>query len=117
MRAGPLRFRVKLQSYATSADTFGQQVPTWTTVGTYWADIRFLVGREAVNALQKKAETTHKINMRYIGEIDASMRILYTDPRTHVDRIFNILDVNPIDERKREYELKVQEVTQPDSGG
>lgn len=117
MRSGPLRDVVRLQSYTTEADTFGQQVPTWTTVGTYRADINYFHGQEAVNALQQKAETTHRIEMRYIGPIDASMRILHTDPRTGVERVFNILDVEDVQNLKERYVIKAKEVTQPDTGG
>lgn len=117
MKSGPLRDRVQLQSYATEADSFGQQIPTWSTVGTYWADINYFRGQEAVNALQKKAETTHRIEMRWVAAIDASMRFLYHDPRTGVDRIFNILDVEDVDNLRARYIIKAKEVTQPDTGG
>ena len=52
MRAGTLRKRVTLQMPVMTADALGQTLSpnsTWTTVGTYWGEIRGLTGRESLN--------------------------------------------------------------------
>lgn len=107
MKPGPMRQRVTLQSPAQSSDGYGDPVTTWTTVGTYWARVVFTGGTEAVNAQQDRALETHRITMRYVSPIDPSMRLLY------VNRILNILTVNNVDERNREYEITAREVLQP----
>ena len=105
-----MRWRVSLQSATASQDTYGQPNPTWTTVGTYWAQIETLSGRELVNALQKKAETTHRVTLRWLGESttpNPKWRIVYKA------RTYNVLWINNVGERNRTLELYCEEVVSP----
>lgn len=105
-----MRWRVQLQSSTAPQDTYGQPNPTWSTVGTYWAHIETLSGRELVNALQKKAETTHRVTIRYLGDsttVSPKMRIVYKT------RTFNILWINNVGERNRELDCYCEEVVSP----
>ena len=111
MRAGPMRNRVTIEAPVEARDAYGQKIPGWEPCGTFWAQIRALAGREAVNAKQIRAEVTHAVRMRHIGGrlpapgLLTTMRILF-DGRT-----FNISWVNDVDERHREYNLLAQELT------
>jgi len=113
MVAGPKRQRVSVETLSESRDGYGQKQKTWTTQGTYWASIRNLSGREAVNAKQIKADTTHMVTMRYIGALFASPGLLPSMRLLFNSRVFNILYVNNIDERNREYQLLCQELVVP----
>lgn len=104
MKAGRLRQRLELQTADATADDYGDEIPGWTTVGTYSASVSPLTGREAANAQQVKAEVTHKIVMRYVGAIVPTQRFLWGT------RVLSILWVRNIDERNREYEIYCQEV-------
>lgn len=112
-RAGPKRQRISVQTLSEVQDTFGQTIPTWTTQGTYWAEVRNLAGREAVNAKQIKADTTHQVTMRYIGTLFSTAGLLPSMRLLFNTRVFNILWVNNIDERNREYQLLCQEYVIP----
>lgn len=104
MRAGRLRHRVTVQSASTSTDSFGQTQPTWGSVGTYWANVRPLMGKEAERARQVRADATHVVEMRIPVSITPEMRLSY-DSRT-----LNIVEVVNIDERDREYRLTCVEI-------
>lgn len=110
MRAGPMRQRVTIQTLSETADGYGQRIQSWTSSGTFWASVKNLSGREAVNAKQVKADATHQVTMRYVGTLfstpglQPSMRLVFNG------RFFNILFVNNIDERNREYQLLTQEI-------
>ena len=80
MRAGRLRHRVVIQQPVNAADATGQMVATWTTVGTVWAAVEPLNGREYMTAQQVDSETTTRIRTRYgseISSIDPSWRITF----------------------------------------
>jgi SPP1 family predicted phage head-tail adaptor len=106
---GRLRHRVTLQTQGTrTANADGQlAVGGWTDVGTYWAEVRPLSGRELANAAQIKATVTHSVTMRYSGLIDATSRILFGA------RIFSVLSVLNAAEKNRRYDLIVQEIQVP----
>lgn len=112
-RAGPKRQRVSLQTLSESQDSFGQKIPSWTTQGNYWAEVKNLSGREAVNAKQVKADTTHQVTMRYIGALFTTPGLLPSMRLLYKSRVFNILWVNNVDERNREYQLLCQEYVVP----
>lgn len=109
MRSGRLRHRVTLQTLSESADSFGQKVQTYTAAGTFWANVVPLAGREAEIAHQARAETTHKVTLRYQGStaIPATARFLFKG------RFLNITEVTQTDERLREIVCKCTEVLTP----
>lgn len=107
MNVGTMRDRVTIQRGTDTRDAYGQPITTWATVGTYYADLHHLSGREAVNALQIKAEATHKVTLRYVVPITPKDRLLFGT------RVFNIVDVNDVDELHRTYELLCTEVVNP----
>lgn len=104
MRAGRLRHRVTVQSASSSTDSFGQPQPSWASVGTYWANVVPLMGKEAERARQIRADVTHTVQMRIPTAITPEMRLSY-DSRT-----LNIVEVVNIDERNREYRLTCVEI-------
>jgi SPP1 family predicted phage head-tail adaptor len=110
MISGPLRQRVTIEILSETRDAYGQHQQTWAPGGTFWAQVRNLAGREAVNAKQISASVTHAVTMRYVASLFPtpglipSMRLLFGTA------VFNILWVNDVDNRHREYQLLVQEV-------
>jgi SPP1 family predicted phage head-tail adaptor len=65
MRAGQLRHRLTVQQGVVSGqNAAGEDIKTWTEVGTFWCRIEPLQGREAGEAQQRWAEARHKITMR-----------------------------------------------------
>ena len=105
MRAGRLNRRVQYQTLSEGADSLGQEEPTFTTQGTYWALIRNPGSTEALNASQMKCEASHILVMRYSGFVPSPTgRFLYGS------RVFNVTGVLNIDERNREIRVMCIEV-------
>lgn len=109
MQAGKLRNRVVLQLNTPAGNTVGQAKPAWSDVGTYWAEVRPLSGREAIVADRLKSTATLVVSMRHSG--------LSIDPAVHRirfgTRILNIESAINVDERSREWTLMVREVRNP----
>lgn len=83
--SGPKRHVVQIQALTEAADSFGQPVPSWTTVATVRGLMEPLSGKELVNAREVKADVTNTLTTRYrrvtVGgtrvEITANMRAVF----------------------------------------
>lgn len=108
MRSGSLRWPVAIQSYTATQDDEGYQIQTWTTSSTHYMEVVTLSGREAVNAQQIKAETTHRFRMRWIPtEPTPKDRLLFDGI------VFNIEWVDNVDQRNRELLIYCKKVAAP----
>lgn len=74
---GELRHRIQLQSSSESADSYGQDVRTWTTYGTVWARVEMKPGTEQQVGLSQQAMSPYTVTIRYRGDVLASHRIVY----------------------------------------
>lgn len=102
MRAGRLRNKITIQTIVNEVDDFGQPLLNgsgYTDYKTVWASVIPVSGKESFLSNTDFSKTTHKIKIRYIPNIKASMRILWQG------RIFNIVNVRNIEEMNREYEI------------
>lgn len=118
MRIGPYRQRLVVQRLVETTDAYGQRVQSWQVAGTFWALVTQSAGAEAVNAKQVRANVTHEISLRCVGTlflpggIDPTMRLVMTNPPYRA-QIFNIIEVNNVDNRNREYKIMAQELVTP----
>ncbi len=110
MIVGKNRWRVQLQRATVTKDIYQQGRNGWSTVGTYWAEVTTLAGREAVNASQLKAESTHKLTFRWLG---TAQTIGPKDRLSYKGRIFHIHWINNDGERNRQLDVYCQEVVSP----
>lgn len=99
IRAGMLRHRVTLQERSTATDSFGQPIETWSDVGTYWAAVKPLRGREGEAIRQVKAEATHRVVLRAVAPVTTAMRLVFDG------RVLDIIEALDVDERGRELNL------------
>lgn len=104
MEIGKLNHRISLQTRSATLDDYGQQVNSWTTVATVWANIKPIGGREKMRAMAIESELTHTVAIRYDVRflpprtVDAS-RIQYVTPAA--TRIFNITAARDVDEARK----------------
>jgi len=74
---GELRHRIELQSASESADSYGQDVRTWTTYGTVWAMVEMSPGTEIQLGLSQQALAPYRVTIRYRGDVRPSHRIVH----------------------------------------
>ena len=104
MRAGELRHRVEIQRASSAPqDSYGQPIPVLATLTTVWAAIRPMTARELIAAQQVQGEVSHKITIRY------SSNIKTTDTLRFGTRLFSIVGIHNLDERKEELEITALE--------
>ena len=79
MKIGRMRYRITIQFPADTVDDYGNAIEDWQDLATVWADIVPVSGREYLTASQATSETTFKIYIRYIPNVNAKMRIIHND--------------------------------------
>jgi SPP1 family predicted phage head-tail adaptor len=93
--------RIIIQEGTTSKDEYNQDVETWATFATVWAEVKDSPGNEQYQADQLTAVRTTWFNVRYLDGLAEKMRILYDD------RYYNIKSIERPD-RKRSLILKAE---------
>jgi SPP1 family predicted phage head-tail adaptor len=101
MQAGRLRHRVTVQRATDAIDQYGDQTPTWTSLGTVWASVEPLNGREYFAAAQMQSEVSTRIVIRPISGVTLTPK----DRVKFGSRYFDIQSVINRDERNRELQL------------
>ncbi len=91
--------RVAYERRSTSQDAIGQQVATWTEIGTDMVSIKPLRGGEFFARSGEVSDVTHQIETLY----RASITLTPADRIRYGARYFNIQSVINKDERNREW--------------
>jgi SPP1 family predicted phage head-tail adaptor len=101
--AGDLRHSVRIQAYRQVSDGGGGTTKEWTDYANIRAHISPIAGREVTINGQIEARLSHRVTMRWLPGLEASMRVLFGS------RPFNIRWIRNLDERNRWIELLCEE--------
>lgn len=82
------------ESQITQDPNTGEMIVTWVDFVSVFAKIEPLVGREYLAAAAIQAENLCKFTMRYRGDINASMRIVFDGKLFNITSIQNIRSAN-----------------------
>lgn len=105
MRLGDLRHLLRLERPATGApDAYGQPPTGWEPVGSVYAEVIPLAGRELEFARQLEARTTHQVTVRHREGLNTTMRLVFGT------RVLNIVAVRNENERNDAMIVLAQEV-------
>ena len=77
IHAGELRERITVQVPSTTKSASGAPRLGWKNVGTVWAKVNSLSGREVLQAMQSNVIVTHRIYMRFMFDINTESRIIW----------------------------------------
>lgn len=105
MNAGAMRCYCELQAPTETRDASGGVTKTWDLAARVWAAIEGTAGREFVKGLRILPEASHIARVRYTDAATTARRLAWRG------RVFNIVAVNDVDERRAELVLQVKEVT------
>lgn len=104
MNPGELRHRITFQKLTTSTNENGFEVEEWLDIKTLWAKVSNLHGREYFEAAAIQMENTLKFTIRYLKDIDTSMRIIFKE------RHYDIKSIDNIRYENKYMEIKAMEV-------
>ncbi len=87
------RVTIQVNSAAGTRDSRGQEIETWTTFVTGWAevepDLSYRGGKEISAAQQQLAEQFYTVLMRFRSDVRPKMRMVFG---THTLDIISVLD-------------------------
>ncbi len=105
LRAGRLRHYVTVEQSVSVPDSHGEPVLTWTPFARdVPAGIEPLQGREFLAAQKENVEVTHRVVLRWIAGVNATMRVVFNG------RILEITSALNRDERNEDLTLMCKEV-------
>jgi SPP1 family predicted phage head-tail adaptor len=104
MNPGELDKRITFQRLTTTTNENGFEVKTLEDFKTVWAKVSNLHGREYFEAAAVQRENTVKFTIRYLPDVNPSMKILFQG------RKYNITSIDNIKYQNRYMEIKAQEV-------
>jgi len=94
-------------------DATGQQTETWSSIGSAYARVAPLRGREYLAASGEKANLTHEVTLRARNDVALMPR----DRVLFGTRLFDIQSVINVDERDRQWSLMcVEQLHTTDDG-
>jgi SPP1 family predicted phage head-tail adaptor len=96
MRGGLLRNRLTIQQETRADDGAGGSTTSWADIGSVWARVAGVGGREFYEAKRLNPEISHQVELRYRSDIQGGMRLLWD---SRVLRVESAID--PDGERRR----------------
>jgi len=78
-QAGQLDRRITIQNFSETTDSFGQQVKSFSTLASVWANVVERVGSEGEDGEMIAATKKVEFVIRYRTDVDEEMRILYNN--------------------------------------
>ena len=76
-QAGQLDRRITIQTFSETTDNFGQEVKSFSTLDSVWANVVERVGREGEDGEMIAATKKVEFIIRYRTDVDEEMRITY----------------------------------------
>lgn len=89
MRAGQLNQRVTLERFTETEDAYGATVTDWATVGTFWAAVLPLTGKEIIAGDAVAAITDVRVIMRYQPGVTAADRLGHRGKVLEIKTVIN----------------------------
>lgn len=90
MRAGRLREVIEIQSQAESANDYGQQVKTWSTLATTRAEVKPISALETETGGKTESRTIYQFTFRYQSALNERNRIVWNSDNYHISEILNL---------------------------
>lgn len=90
LKIGDLNKRIIIQTFSITVSDSGFETEGWNTYKTIWASATNLHGREFYSAMAVHSEKTIKFSIRYMKDLDTSMRILFDNKSYNITSIDNI---------------------------
>ena len=97
MPLGKLDRVITIQNFTTSANNYGEEIKTWGTYATCWAEKIEASGGEDVTLDQIVAKQRVDFRIRYNSGVNEKMRILYASEYYNIE--------NKQEEGRRDYLL------------
>jgi SPP1 family predicted phage head-tail adaptor len=86
---GSLRHRVSFEAKSQTPDEGGGFAESWSPLATVFAAVTFELGQERVNGGRIVSADRLHLTIRYRGDIDASLRLIFKGRPYAIDWVFD----------------------------
>lgn len=96
MRSARLDRRITIQRATYTQNGLGEQIPTWNTLATVWAEVMPVSDGERIRAMEVSAEITTRFRIRYsstVASVNPKDRVAYDG------RVYDIVGVKELGRR------------------
>jgi len=90
MQLGSLNRPIQIEQPALTVDDNGQELITWSSIGTVWASMKYTSGMETTEADQRVARRVVKFTIRFNDHVDETCRIYYDSKYFYIEAIERI---------------------------
>ena len=94
MQLGQLNRPITIEEPVYTADLNGQEVETWSSLGTFWASLSYQSGVEKAEAEQRVARRVVRFTIRYNANVTELCRIYYDQ------KYFYIIGIDRVHRKK-----------------
>lgn len=94
MRSGALRQRITIQQKSVTRNSFGEEIVTWPTFATRWAEVTPVSGREFIEQSRGEAAVSHRVRIRYTAGVKPQMRVLFEGRILSIEAVLNQQEAN-----------------------
>lgn len=93
LKSGLLDRRVIIQSQTATQNANGEEILTWATFATIWADLIPIAGNEKYATMRKTEEVLFRVRIRHLPGLLIDMRLSYEN------KIYDIKSINELGRR------------------
>lgn len=111
-KVGELKHKITIQQFIKGNDADGYKVEKWQDVKTVWAKVENLYGKEYYEAAAVQQEKTVKFVIRYMKNLDESMKIKFGKKVVNgkeIDRVYDVKFIDNIKYANRFMEIQAME--------
>jgi SPP1 family predicted phage head-tail adaptor len=95
MNPGMYRNRIDILHSVALEDELGQEEEVdWVLHKSIWAAVKTMQGREYFAAATARSENTMRFIVRYVPDIDSSMRVLFKNRTFEIESVINDDEAN-----------------------
>ncbi|GAG22262.1 unnamed protein product [marine sediment metagenome] len=77
MNIGKMNRRIRIETFTTAKDSFGQPIKTWVELKSVWANVWPVSNIERFEAAQVNRQVELRMHIHYRTDVTEQMRILY----------------------------------------
>lgn len=88
--AGALRHVVTIEQQVSAENSLGEPAVSWATFASdVRAEIKPISGRAYMEAKQAQSEVSHRVRIRYLDGVAASMRVIFDGRRLEIEAVID----------------------------
>lgn len=113
--SGKARHKITIENQSLAVDDYGGASNTWASVGTFWAMMKPMSGKEVFVSEQNMSRVTHSFTIRYKSTF-ASTKDFGSYRISYNGRLFEVKYIRNLDKTRKVEGTAFQEIIAEENG-